>query len=52
METTWEVQIINTDTMGVTCICDNGDTQFLTWDEWKLFRENRRKIEGSDYSNS
>ena len=52
METTWEVQIISKDASGVVCMAPNGDEQYLSWDEWKLFRENRRKIEGSDYPHS
>jgi hypothetical protein len=40
----WDVVIVATDLSTVTLQCDNGETQVMSWSDWKAMRENRRLL--------
>jgi hypothetical protein len=41
----WEYKIIQQDNKGVLIQVDNGDSQYLTTEEYKIFVENREKLD-------
>jgi hypothetical protein len=42
-QSSWGVTIVAKDASGVTLVSDAGDTQWLSWEDWKTYRKNRCK---------
>lgn len=45
----WDIAIIETDMSGVTLQSANGDTQWITWNQFEELRKNRSDVDWGEY---